>query len=180
MARLTSRRQVLRNCTRHHLPANARPPLCRWYPRLNRIDDAVPGFHSQAEAARTGSKYSAGQSLQPADRGSLPSMDSALHLFHGKRHPSEMGAAEVDAFLSHLAVEGEVLRLHPESSAECHRVLIQTRTENRPRGLQPVHPSQATAQTPRCSPRRKSLGCSTPSIHPSGSWPLCSTVRACG
>ncbi len=29
-------------------------------------------------------------------------------LFHGKRHPIEMGAAEVEAFLSHLAVEGKV------------------------------------------------------------------------
>lgn len=29
-------------------------------------------------------------------------------LFHGKRHPSEMGAAEVEAFLSHLAVNGNV------------------------------------------------------------------------
>ena len=29
-------------------------------------------------------------------------------LFHGKRHPSEMGAVEVSAFLSHLAVVGRV------------------------------------------------------------------------
>ena len=29
-------------------------------------------------------------------------------LFHGKRHPDEMGAAEVRAFLSHLAVERNV------------------------------------------------------------------------
>jgi integron integrase len=29
-------------------------------------------------------------------------------LFHGKRHPSDMGAAEVTAFLSHLAVAGNV------------------------------------------------------------------------
>ena len=29
-------------------------------------------------------------------------------LFHGKRHPSEMGAAEVQAFLTHLAVEDNV------------------------------------------------------------------------
>ena len=28
--------------------------------------------------------------------------------FHGKRHPREMGAPEVQAFLSHLAVEGQV------------------------------------------------------------------------
>jgi integron integrase len=29
-------------------------------------------------------------------------------LFHGKRHPQEMGAREVEAFLTHLAVEGRV------------------------------------------------------------------------
>src|SRR5574337_162521 len=29
-------------------------------------------------------------------------------LFHGKRHPQEMGAAEVEAFLSHLAVDRQV------------------------------------------------------------------------
>ncbi|MDP2752498.1 MAG: integron integrase [Rhodocyclaceae bacterium] len=29
-------------------------------------------------------------------------------LFHGKRHPSNMGAVEVEAFLTHLAVEGKV------------------------------------------------------------------------
>ena len=28
--------------------------------------------------------------------------------FHGKRHPSALGAADVEAFLSHLAVEGRV------------------------------------------------------------------------
>lgn len=31
-----------------------------------------------------------------------------LVVFHGKRHPTEMGAAEVSAWLSHLAVEGRV------------------------------------------------------------------------
>ena len=29
-------------------------------------------------------------------------------LFHGKRHPREMGEAEINAFLTHLAVEGQV------------------------------------------------------------------------
>ena len=28
--------------------------------------------------------------------------------FHGKRHPAELGAAEVEAFLTHLAVAGNV------------------------------------------------------------------------
>ena len=29
-------------------------------------------------------------------------------LFHNKRHPKDMGRAEVEAFLTHLAVEGNV------------------------------------------------------------------------
>src|SRR3954470_23572873 len=29
-------------------------------------------------------------------------------LFHGKRHPQEMGEAEINAFLTHLAVDGQV------------------------------------------------------------------------
>jgi hypothetical protein len=29
-------------------------------------------------------------------------------VFHGKRHPNEMGADDVHTFLTHLAVEGEV------------------------------------------------------------------------
>jgi hypothetical protein len=29
-------------------------------------------------------------------------------LFHGKQHPQEMGATEVEAFLTHLAVAGKV------------------------------------------------------------------------
>ena len=29
-------------------------------------------------------------------------------LFHGKRHPQEMGAAEVEAFLTHLAIDRQV------------------------------------------------------------------------
>jgi hypothetical protein len=29
-------------------------------------------------------------------------------LFHNKRHPSSMGAEEINAYLTHLAVEGQV------------------------------------------------------------------------
>ena len=45
---------------------------------------------------------------------SLRTEDAYLHwarrfiCFHGKRHPREMGGAEVEAFLSHLATEGRV------------------------------------------------------------------------
>ena len=45
---------------------------------------------------------------------SIPTEDSYVQwarrfiLFHGKKHPSAMGAAEINAFLSHLAVERNV------------------------------------------------------------------------
>jgi len=34
--------------------------------------------------------------------------------FHDKRHPQEMGAAEVEAFLTHLAVVGKGIGFDPE------------------------------------------------------------------
>ena len=36
-------------------------------------------------------------------------------LFHNKRHPREMGAAEITEFLTHLAVEGKVAPSTSES-----------------------------------------------------------------
>ena len=38
--------------------------------------------------------------------------------FHHKRHPREMGQTEIEAFLTHLAVEGKVGCLYPESSLQ--------------------------------------------------------------
>ena len=35
-------------------------------------------------------------------------MDKAVHFFHGIRHPAEMGKDELNAFLTHLAVEKSV------------------------------------------------------------------------
>jgi hypothetical protein len=35
-------------------------------------------------------------------------MGQALILFHHKRHPADMGAPETCAFLTHLAVQGQV------------------------------------------------------------------------
>ena len=36
-------------------------------------------------------------------------------LFHHKRHPADMGAPEIRAFLIHLAVEGQIARIIHES-----------------------------------------------------------------
>jgi hypothetical protein len=38
----------------------------------------------------------------------LPAGGKRYIFFHGKRHPAEMGAAEVAAFLTSLAVQGKV------------------------------------------------------------------------
>ena len=36
-------------------------------------------------------------------------------LFHGKRHPQEMGEREIEAFLNHLAVHGQVAARAPKT-----------------------------------------------------------------
>lgn len=68
-------------------------------------------------------------------------------LFHGKRHPRDMGAAEVEAFLSHLAVRGRVsastqnqaksalLFLYKEVLAEALPWLDNIETAKRPQRL---------------------------------------------
>jgi Phage integrase, N-terminal SAM-like domain len=35
-------------------------------------------------------------------------LDQAIHFFHNKRHPAEMGEAEITRFLSSLANDGHV------------------------------------------------------------------------
>ena len=47
--------------------------------------------------------------------------------FHGKRHPNEMGEAEVTAFLNHLSRERKVAGIDAESSAFGDPVSIQRR-----------------------------------------------------
>src|SRR3954454_20909492 len=49
-------------------------------------------------------------------------------VFHGKRHPSELGEAEVATFLTHLAVVGNVAS-YTEPSPECVGVSLRQGTE---------------------------------------------------
>jgi hypothetical protein len=50
-----------------------------------------------------------------------------LIFFHDKRHPAEMGAAEVTKFLTSLAVDGQVAASTPESGVERPPVPVQGR-----------------------------------------------------
>ncbi len=43
--------------------------------------------------------------------------------FHGRKHPRAMGAAELESFLTHLAVDGGVAAAAP-SCADCGRSAI--------------------------------------------------------
>lgn len=45
-------------------------------------------------------------------------------LFHNKRHPQEMGKAEIEAFLTHLAVRGTGLGFNTKSSPQCLAVSL--------------------------------------------------------
>lgn len=66
------------------------------------------GDRAQAEVARTGARAFAGEILRPADRDAYLGWMRRFIVFHGKRHPKEMGGPEVGRFLSHLVTKGEV------------------------------------------------------------------------
>jgi Phage integrase, N-terminal SAM-like domain len=44
-------------------------------------------------------------------------------LFHSKRHPAEMGTPEIEAFLTHLAIEDEVTASKP-STPSCFSIVM--------------------------------------------------------
>jgi integrase len=48
-------------------------------------------------------------------------------LFHGKRHPADMGAAEITQFLTSLAVDGNVAASYPEPGVERPAVSVPPR-----------------------------------------------------
>lgn len=76
------------------------------------------------EAARPGVSKLRLADLKPlAYATGLPEEPRAAHvqyiLFHGKRHPVEMGAAEITRFLSSLAVQGNVAASTQKPRRKC-------------------------------------------------------------
>jgi len=83
--------------------------------------------------------------------------DSYVHwirrfiLFHGKRHPSEMGEREITAFLSDLAVTKHVACVYPKSSASRDFVPLPENPEHEvglARGCGPSQAAEAFALGP--------------------------------
>ncbi|MCM8596286.1 integron integrase [Accumulibacter sp.] len=69
-------------------------------------------------------------------------------VFHGKRHPQELGAREVETFLSHLAVEGRVSAATPNQARSALLFLYKEVLETELPWLEDVEP----AKTTRCLP----------------------------
>jgi len=79
-------------------------------------------------------------------------------LFHGKRHPSELGAEEVEAFLTHLAVAGQVAASTQNQAKSALLFLYQVVLEVELPWLDQVEKAKtptaaAFPWTPRCASR---------------------------
>jgi hypothetical protein len=60
------------------------------------------------EAAGPDAGEAAPEALLPAHRTGLRRLGAALYSFSRKRHPKDMGPPEIEAFLTHLAVDRQV------------------------------------------------------------------------
>jgi hypothetical protein len=100
-------------------------------------------------------------------------------LFHGKRHPAEMGAAEVTRFLSSLAIDGRVAASTQNQALAAllflYRHVLQQDLpwldDSSERGVPDISPS--------CSLVTRSVPSSASSRGCRGSWRRCSTGPAC-
>lgn len=72
-------------------------------------------------------------------------------LFHNKRHPDEMGRVEVEAFLTHLAVEGHVAAATQNQALNAIVFLYKEvlKRDNREWGAQYVFPASRRSVDPR-------------------------------
>lgn len=83
-------------------------------------------------------------------------------LFHGKRHPRDMGAEEVSRFLSHPAVEGNVAASTQNQALNAILFLYRTVLKVDLPWLDGVHRAKkptrlATTTCGACSPKRTAL-----------------------
>ena len=101
--------------------------------------------------------------------------------FHGKRHPKEMGAGEVRAFLTHLAVEGNVAASTQNQALNALLFLYSHVLQLDLPYLQDVERARRPKKLPVVLTRQEARGLldAIPSP-PTRSWPGCSTAAGCG
>jgi hypothetical protein len=64
--------------------------------------------HVKEEAIGSSARTDQGQALQHENRKNLYRLDQTLYLLPSEKHPIEMGKEEIEAFLTHLAVDRKV------------------------------------------------------------------------
>ena len=82
-------------------------------------------------------------------------------VFHGKRHPSEMGAAEVGDFLTHLAVSGNVAASTRNQALKPWSLCIKPFSTNRWEIYRGLSAQRSLDACQWCCPARRSPLCYT-------------------
>jgi len=83
-------------------------------------------------------------------------------LFHGKRHPKDMGEVEVGAFLSHLATNRNVASSTQNQALDALVFLYKVVLERPLEGIGGVVPGKPLSGCRSCWPSRRSLWCWPP------------------
>lgn len=93
-------------------------------------------------------------------------------LFHGKRHPKDLGEVEVSAFLTHLAADRKVAASTQNQALSALLFLYQQFLQRKLGFLDDVERAKRPARRPRPS--------SASSRAATASWPICSTAAGSG
>jgi hypothetical protein len=96
-------------------------------------------------------------------------------IYHGKRHPIEMGGPEVTKFLSSLAVEGNVAASTPNQALSALLFRYRDVLGQELPWLDEVVRPKRTIRCPWCSPARRCAPSSVGFEEPPGSWGSCCT-----
>ena len=91
----------------------------------SRMPPSSPGFQQQGQGKTPGKprlldrvrQTMRARHYSDATLGTYVNWIRRFILFHGKRHPDEMGESEVTQFLTHLAVNAKRRRFHSEPGA---------------------------------------------------------------
>ena len=95
-------------------------------------------------------------------------------LFHQKRHPKDMGAPEIRAFLAHLALHEQVAASTQNGALNALLFLYRHVLKNRFQTWTMWNARNARSVSPRSLPVRKHTRCSPSSVTCPPSWRVCS------
>ena len=98
-------------------------------------------------------------------------------LCHDKRHPQDMGAQEIRAFLRHLAVHEKVAASMQNNAFKALLFLYRRVLQHPCQNWAPLNEPNVRTVSLQCLPAKKCLGCWRSYMVQTVSWPACSTAR---